>query len=153
MNLTLDAVEKPEPSMVTDVPTGPSLGLKELTCGLGVVESKTKAFVLEAVALTVATLIGPDSAFDGTVALIVVSEITVKENVETPLKATLLVWINPVPLIVTFVPAVPDAGVKYATSRGLLPFPLFTCVGALKPPAHATKTVQRIRISKRSTAL
>src|SRR5437660_8637935 len=59
----------------------------------------------------VATLITPVVAPLGTVAVICVSESTVK-LAETPWKATLVVPVKPQPVMVTLVPGAPEVGVK-----------------------------------------
>jgi hypothetical protein len=59
----------------------------------------------------VVTEIGPVEAEAGTVAVILVSELTV--NVAAaPLNVTALAAVNPEPLIVSFVPMAPDGGAK-----------------------------------------
>ncbi len=62
----------------------------------------------------VVTAIFPVIAPVGTVAVICVSEFTVKVA-EVPLKVTLLAWVSPVPVIVTEVPTGPFGGVKLVT--------------------------------------
>jgi hypothetical protein len=57
------------------------------------------------------TEIGPVEAEAGTVAVILVSELTVKVAAP-PLNATLVAPVNADPSIVTFVPIVPEAGVN-----------------------------------------
>jgi hypothetical protein len=67
------------------------------------------AIVLVAVPLGVVTAIGPDVAPAGTVAVTCVAEFT--ENVAAvPLKVTAVAPVNPVPVIVTDVPAAPLVG-------------------------------------------
>jgi hypothetical protein len=74
-----------------------------------------KRFVLVSVPPAVVTLIGPLlaplSASSGTVAVICVSESTVKEA-EMPSKVTAVAPVKFAPVIVTLVPACPTAGVK-----------------------------------------
>jgi hypothetical protein len=58
------------------------------------------------------TEIGPEAAAAGTVAVICESELTVKLDAATPLKATPVAPVKPLPLIVTVVPTVPLVGEK-----------------------------------------
>jgi hypothetical protein len=118
LNLTADVV-KPEPLklvplMVTEVPTGPEVGEKELIVGFGgLVTSKLLSLV--AVPPGVVTRIFPSVAPEGTVAVILVEEFTVKDA-DTLLNVTEVV-VKPVPLkfvplIVTEVPMGPEVGEK-----------------------------------------
>src|SRR5439155_20537133 len=91
----------------TMVPTLPLTGENELIVGTGAVTEKLLALV--AVPPPVVTLIGPDVAPAGTVALICVSELTVK-LAEVPLNVTALAPVKAPPLIVTEVPTGPLAG-------------------------------------------
>jgi hypothetical protein len=60
----------------------------------------------------VVTEMGPVEAAAGTVAVILRSEFTVLEVAAAPLNLTAVAPVNPVPLMVTTVPMVPDVGVK-----------------------------------------
>lgn len=73
LKVTAVAPVKPDPEIVTDVPTGPLGGLKELMTGG---TSTVKLVVLLAVPFGVVTLIGPDDALAGTLALISLSDTT-----------------------------------------------------------------------------
>src|SRR5262249_48067733 len=68
-----------------------------------------KGTELVALPAGVVTLIGPVVALGGTVALICVSEVTVKEA-GVPLKATAVVPVKRAPLVVTLVPPRPPVG-------------------------------------------
>jgi hypothetical protein len=154
LNFTLDAVEKPDPLIVTDIPTAPLAGLKELICGGEAVWSTVKALVLEAALRIVVTLMGPELALAGTVALIWVSETTEKEGDTVPLKVIFRVCRNPDPTIVTIVPWDPLAGLNENITKELFPFPLlFEFPGGLIAPAHPVKSIQTIRIGKRYITL
>ena len=100
------------PLIVTTVPTGPIAGENELIVGAaggGAVTVKPDALV--AVPPAVVTLIGPPVAPDGTVAVICVSELTVK-LAPVPLNVTELAPVNAEPVIVTDVPGGPLVGEK-----------------------------------------
>src|SRR6202007_2827523 len=94
--------------MVTLVPAGPLAGVKLVTVG-GLMTVKLPALV--AVPPGVVTLIGPLVAPDGTVAVIVVAELTVKLAL-VPLNRTAVAPVKLVPLMVTLVPTGPLVGVK-----------------------------------------
>ncbi len=70
-----------------------------------------KLVVLVAVPPGVVTAIGPVEPVAGTVALILVAEVTVNW-LAALLKVTLVAPVNPDPVIVTFVPIVPEAGLN-----------------------------------------
>jgi len=89
-----------------------------------------KLFALVGVPPGVVTLTGPVVAPSGTVASIVVSEVTVKLAL-TPLKATAVAPVKFVPLISTLVPAGPLAGVKPVIVALVPP--------AVSPPSQAAK--------------
>jgi hypothetical protein len=65
------------PLMVTEVPTGPEVGENELMVGAGTEVVTAKLERLEPVPPDAVTLIGPEVAPDGTVAVILVEETTV----------------------------------------------------------------------------
>ncbi len=73
-----------------------------------------KLVVLLALPPLVVTAIFPVVAPVGTVAVICVSEFTVKVA-DFPLKVTLVAWVKPVPVIVTDVPTGPFGGAKLVT--------------------------------------
>ena len=95
------------PLIVTVVPTLPLTGENELIVGAGAVTEKLLPLV--AVPPPVVTVMGPDVAPAGTVALICVSELTVK-LAEVPLNVTALAPVKAVPLIATDIPTGPLAG-------------------------------------------
>src|SRR5437870_3450190 len=108
LNVTVVAPVKFVPLIVTLVPTGPLVGAKLVIVGAGIT---VKLFVLIAVPPGVVTRSGPVVAPVGTVAWIVVAEVTVKLAL-TPLNVTVVAPVKFVPLIVTLVPTVPLAGAK-----------------------------------------
>ena len=95
-----------------------------------------KLFVLVAVPADVVTLSGPLVAPLGTVAVITVSEATVKLAALTPLKVTAVAPVKAVPLIVTVFPTCPLVGVKLVIVGG------YSTVNALElvavPPGVVT---------------
>ena len=96
-----------------------------------------KLFVLVAVPPGVVTLSGPVVAPVGTVAWIVVAEVTVKLAL-TPLNVTVVAPVKLVPLIVTLVPTGPLVGVKLVIVGGLITVKLLALVAV--PPAVVTLT-------------
>ncbi len=108
LNLTEVVPVKFVPLTVTFVPTDPLVGEKLEMVGTAPVT--VKSFALVAVPLGVVTVIRPVVAPDGTFVVILVPwELTLK-SAEMPLKATFVVPVNPVPLIVTEVPTGPLVG-------------------------------------------
>src|SRR5207237_5289330 len=97
------------------VPTGPLVGVKLAIVG-GLTTVNERALV--AVRPGELTLSGPVVVPAGTVARIVVSEVTVKVAL-TPLNDTDVAPVKFVPLIVTLVPTGPLVGVKVAIVGGL----------------------------------
>src|SRR5207245_329688 len=97
---------KPLPLIYTCVPDVPEIGVNDVIFGKTV-----KLVALVPVPAVVVTDIGPVSAVLGTVALIEVADSTVKDAA-CPLNFTEVAPIKPLPLIVTIVPAVPEAGLK-----------------------------------------
>src|SRR2546427_5312614 len=107
--LTLVVAVKPLPVMVTIVPTGPLVGVKDVITGTTVT---TKLDELVPVPAGFVTWIAPVVAVAGTVAVICVSEFTVK-LAAVPAKLTPVVPVKPVPVMVTtVVPAGPFVGVN-----------------------------------------
>jgi hypothetical protein len=98
------------PVIVTVAPTVPLPGEKLLIV-VGPAEVALKLLLLQAVSLGVFTLIQPLSAPPGTVAVICVSDTTVK-LAGTRKKVTVVAPLRFVPVIVTAVPIVPPAGVN-----------------------------------------
>jgi len=96
------------PVMVTLVPAGPLVGVKEVILGATMT---VKSVALVPVPAGLVTLIFPVVAAAGTVAVICVPLFTVKAAA-TPLKATAVVLLNSVPVITTLVPAEPLVGVN-----------------------------------------
>src|SRR5438128_706715 len=99
--------EKLVPVTVMVLPGDPLVGANDI-----VTIVKVKDDVLVAVPAGVVTVIGPVVAVLGTGALIELRDTIVKGDASTPLNFTEVVPIKPLPLIFTFVPAVPEAGVK-----------------------------------------
>ncbi len=114
LNATAVAPVKPDPLIVTLVPTGPLVGEKlAIDGGFTIVNEP----VLVAVPPGVVTLSGPVVAPAGTVVWTAVSEVTVKVAL-VPLNATAVAPVKPDPLIVTLVPTGPLVGVKLAIVGG-----------------------------------
>jgi hypothetical protein len=109
-NFTEVAPAKPVPLIVTEVPTGPLVGEKDVMVGVGGPVT-VKSVALVAVAPPLVTLIFPVVAPDGTVAVSWVP-VGFQENVAAlvPLNFTELAPTNPEPLIVTTVPTGPLDG-------------------------------------------
>ena len=106
--LTLLVAVKPLPVMVTTVPTGPLVGVKEVITGTTVT---TKLDELVAVPAGLVTWIAPDCAPVGTVAVICVLEFTVK-LAAVPAKVTAVVPVKLLPVMATLAPTGPFVGVK-----------------------------------------
>src|SRR5437016_2976292 len=110
--------------MVTSVPTAPLVGVKLVIFG-----NTWKLVVLVPVPAAVVTEIFPVVAVAGTVAVIWVSESTLKTEEPTPLNFTLVAPVKLRPVIVIAVPAVALVGAKLSTlgdtlkSVGLVPVP------------------------------
>src|SRR6266850_1115281 len=121
--------------MVTLVPTGPLAGVKPVIVG-GLITVKLPALV--AVPPGVVTLIVPVVALVGTVARMDVAEMTVKVAL-TPLKATQVVPVKLVPLMVTLVQAGPLGGVKPVIVGGFITVQLTALVAV--PPGVVTLIV------------
>ncbi len=97
------------PVIVTDVPTGPNAGVNEVIVGI---PATPKSVALVAVLTVFVTVILPEVAPVGTVAVIDVAEFNVKVVAETPLNLTEVVQPKFVPVIVTLVPTGPLGGVN-----------------------------------------
>lgn len=106
LNVTAVAPVKVVPVMTTLVPGKPLAGENEVTPGAVV-----KSVALVAVPAELLTVIRPVVAPAGTVAVILVEELTVN-CADTPLNATEEMAVKLVPLMVTEVPGAPEAGVK-----------------------------------------
>ena len=101
LKVTRLAFTKPKPLIVTGVPSDPLVGEKEL-----ILNTTVKLVELVAVPAELVTVIGPLVVPLGTVALIWVSELTVKVA-DVPLKCTAVVPVKPVPVMVTVCPQPP----------------------------------------------
>lgn len=99
-------LERLTPLIVTNVPTGPDSGVKEVIFGF-----RVKLVALVAVPLGVVIDIGPDVAVTGTVAPMEVSDVIVNVA-DTVLNFTDVAPLKLVPVIVIASPALPDVGVK-----------------------------------------
>ena len=114
LNVTLLTLTKFDPLIVTEVPTGPDPGENELIVGAGG-EVTSKLLELVAVPPGVVTRIFPSVVPDGTVAVILVDEFTVKDA-DTLLNETADVLkslpLKLVPLMMTEVPIGPEDGEK-----------------------------------------
>jgi hypothetical protein len=106
LNATAEAPVRLAPLIVTMVPTGPLDGAKLVIAGGGMT---VKLVALVAVPPAVVTLTGPVVAPAGTVAWMVLSDVTVK-LAAVPLNVTALVVVKLVPLIVTPDPTAPVVG-------------------------------------------
>jgi hypothetical protein len=115
LKLTLLAPPKLVPLIRTLVPTAPLVGAKLVT--VGGPGNTVKSVGLLAAPPGVVTVIRPVVAAAGTVAWIVVDEVTVKLAF-APLKVTLLAPSKFVPLIWTLVPTGPLVGAKFVTVGG-----------------------------------
>ncbi len=113
LKVTALALLKFVPLIWTLVPTGPLVGVK-----LVIVGATVKLLALVAVPPGVVTAIGPVVAPEGTVAWIVVGEVTAKVALFV-LKVTELASLKFVPLICTLVPTGPLGGVKPLMVGGL----------------------------------
>ena len=140
LNVTLVAPVKSRPLIVTAVPTGPLVGENPV-----IVAVTRKLFALIAVPPGPVTLIGPALTPEGTVASIRVSERTLMSTAAVPLNLTAVVPTNPLPVIVTSVPACPLSGWKFSiVSTGstvklaalvAVPPGAVTATGPVVPPA------------------
>jgi hypothetical protein len=119
LNFTSVAPVRLVPVMITEVPTGPVIGTKEVIVGAGTVVT-VKFPGLVAVPSGVVTLILPVVAPFGTVAVICVSEFTVKLAEVVP-NFTEVAPVNPVPLIVTRLPTGPLVGENPVMAGGVGP--------------------------------
>jgi len=95
--------------MTTLVPTPPLVGLKLVIVGAAMT---VKEPALVAVPPGVVTPIGPVTAPEGTVAVICVDELTVKDVADTPPKVTEVAPVRFVPVITTLAPTAPLVGEK-----------------------------------------
>jgi hypothetical protein len=110
LNVTAVVPVKLVPVIVTDVPTGPDVGVNDVIVGQA---ATVKLVRLDPVPPPgVVTLIGPVVAVVGTVAVIWVAEFTVNVVAVTLLNVTAVAPVRFVPVIVTDVPTDPHVGVN-----------------------------------------
>jgi hypothetical protein len=112
LNVTLVAPVRFVPVMVTDVPTGPLVGVNEVIVGVAAVVVTVKLWELQSVPPGVVTQIFPVVAPVGTVAVIWVDEPPVKLVADVPPNVTAVAPVRFVPVIVTIVPTGPEVGVN-----------------------------------------
>lgn len=119
------------PLIVTLIPTAPFRGEKLVIVGP---RYTVKLVALVAVPADVVTTIGPVVASAGTVAVILMAELTVKVVAEMPLKLTDVAPVKLAPLIVTLAPAGPLVGEKLVIRGATTKFAALVAV----PPAVVT---------------
>ena len=141
LKVTLVLAVKPLPVMVTVVPTGPLVGVKEVTTGTTVT---TKLDELVPVPEEVVTWIAPVVAPVGTVAVICASVFTVK-LAAVPAKFTAVAPVKPLPVMVTVVPTGPFIGVKEVI-EGVIDVP--ACLKAAMMLEHFELFVQLVIVLK-----
>jgi hypothetical protein len=112
--LTVDVLLKPTPVIVTTVPAGPCLGLSPVIDMVGV-----KLVELVPVPAGVVTEIFPGTAPSGTTAFSCVADTNVTDGETSPPNLTVAPGARCVPLIVTVLPVLPDAGENESTVGGL----------------------------------
>ena len=149
LKLTLVTFTKFAPVIVTPAPTAAFEGVNDEIVGAPFTLSAVKLLPLVKVPAGVDTLIGPVVAFDGTVAVICVSEFTVN-TAAMPLKLTPLAPVKPKPASVTLVPVNPYDGenentVKFA-ALVTLPPDVVTLIGPVVTPAGAVAVLSLIHI-------
>jgi hypothetical protein len=124
------------PEIVTEVPTGPFAGLKLEIAGRAAVTVKLLAEF--AIPSGVVTEIRPVVVPLATVAVILVTLLTVKLEAAVPLKATAVAPVKLVPVITTDVPTGPLAGAKLLIAGG--PSTVNMPADAAVPPGVVTVT-------------
>jgi hypothetical protein len=124
LNLTAVAPVKFVPEMTTPTPTRPLAGVNDVI----VAEVTTKLVALVAVAAGVVTVIVPELAPTGTVAVISVEELTVNETAEVPLNLTAVAPVKFVPVIATALPIAPLPGLNEVMVGA------FVAISRLQPP-------------------
>lgn len=148
--VTVDALARFNPVMVTWVPFGPVVGVKLVMVG-GM--STVNELALVPIPVTVVTLIWPLTAPGGTVALICPSLTTVK-LAAVPANFTEDAPVSPVPLMVMLAPTTPEVGLKPVTAGAgptvngvaLVPVPV-TAVTEICPVVAPEGTVVVIEVS------
>jgi hypothetical protein len=105
---------------VTVVPTAPEVGAKLVRVGTGGGGADVMVKLPEELAVPpgVVTEIAPEAAPLGTVAVICVALITVKDVAGVPAKLTAVAPVKPVPVSVTVVPTAPEVGEKLVRVTG-----------------------------------
>ena len=121
------------PMIVTFVPWKPCVGVNPVIVGPGAFVVTVKFDELAPVPMLVVTAIGPVVAPPGTLALMLVSELTVKFTACVPLNVTAVALVKPVPVIETFVPTGPLVGVNDVTV-GPLALETTNCVELVPVP-------------------
>jgi hypothetical protein len=154
LNATAVAPVKFAPLIVTMVPTGPLVGAKLVIVGGG---TTVNVALLVTVPAGVVTPSGPVVAPAGAVALIDVSEATVKLAL-VPLNVTAVAPVKFVPLIVTLVPTGPLAGAKLVIVGGgttvnalalvAVPASVVTLSGPVVAPAGAVAWIDVSEITE-----
>ena len=109
LNLTAVAPVRFDPAITTCVPGAPLLGDTELITGAGFT---VKSVALMPVPPGAVTAMRPVVAGDGTVAVILTAELTVKLVAAAPLKVTEVAPVKLAPLIAILAPIPPAVGVK-----------------------------------------
>lgn len=110
LKVTSVAPVKAVPVITTDVVvTGPLEGVKLVMDGAATTVKSAAEVPVPPVLLT-ATV--PVVAPEGTVTVIVVAEFTVQVNAAVPLKVTFVTLVNPVPVMTTVSPTLPEVGSK-----------------------------------------
>ncbi len=136
------------PVIVTFVPVKPVVGVKLVIVGFGAEVVTVKLVELVPVPFGVVTEILPVVAPAGTLALMLVDELTVNVDAAVLLNLTAVAPVKLVPVIDTFVPTGPLVGVKEVTVGGLppppvtvkfvvlvpVPFPVVTAIGPVVAP-------------------
>ena len=138
--VTLVVPVKNEPVIVRVVPVGPLAGENPVTVGGGGVTLKFVEVL--PVPAELVTVMGPVVGVDtvGTHAVICVSEITEK-LAAAPLKATAVVPVKWLPVMVTGVPAVPLVGEKELMVGGAAPFTVKLLLLAAVEPLLVTQII------------
>jgi hypothetical protein len=140
------------------VPAGPLVGLKAVIDGAGGVT--VKELELVPVPVTVVTLIVPEVAAAGTVAVICPSLFTVNVVAEVPLNFTEVAPVKPTPLMTVPAPTVPEVGLNPLTDGGgptvkevpLVPVPV-AVVTEIAPVVAPEGTAAVIEISLQPLAV
>jgi hypothetical protein len=138
LNFTAVAPVKAIPVIVTLKPTPVAVGEKPVMKGCGIA---VKVALLTLVPPPVVTLIAPEAAPLGTVAVIRVPELTVKEAL-APLIVTEVAPVKALPVIITLAPTAPMAGEKLVIEGGGTTVKLVALVPV--PPAVVTLSVPEV---------